>query len=85
MPRRVSGHTTAFPFPSSISVLTIQWINAARVILLFGLMSTLRLSSFLTRMSPVSVFSIRWMVILAISRAIVSTAVQISGFCARLT
>lgn len=29
--------------------------------------------------------SIRWMVILAISRAIVSTAVQISGFCARLT
>ena len=44
-----------------------------------GSMSIFLASSFFTRMSPLSVFSIRWMVIDPISRAMVSTAVVISG------
>ena len=46
---------------------------------LFGVMSTARESSLTSRISPLSVFRMRWMVIAPTSRAIASTAVQTSG------
>ena len=51
---------------------------------LFGSMSTTRLSSFFTRMSPCAVFCIRWIVIAPTRREIAFTAVDTSGECARL-
>lgn len=52
--------------------------------LLLGLISIFRESSFLILISPVAPFSIRWIVIDPISFAILSTPAEICGLCAKL-
>ena len=56
---------------------SIQW---DLVMVPMGSISMARESSLMIRMSPLSVFAIRWMVMDPISSAMVRQAVMISGF-----
>ena len=79
-PPEVTGSTKASP--SSSSVVTIQLTSACRVPMRHGAISTFLASSSRTRISPLLVFCIKWMVMLAIRSEMHHTAPATSGVSA---
>ena len=79
IPALVFTRTIALPLPYSSMHMTMYSIMVDLVIVRHGSMSIFRLSSFSMRMSPSSVFSIRWMVIIPMTSAIFRQAATTAG------